>query len=112
MGRIAIVTDSNSGITQAEAKEMGITVVPMPFFIDEKVYFEDIDLTQEEFYQKLEEGASVSTSSPPRETCWICGRIFSDSIRRLYTFPCPAALSASCETALGLAQEYGGKYRL
>ena len=69
MGRIAIVTDSNSGITQAEAKKMGITVVPMPFFIDEKVYFEDIDLKQEEFYQKLEEGASVSTSQPPRETC-------------------------------------------
>ncbi len=64
MGRIAIVTDSNSGITQAEAKKMGITVVPMPFFIDEKVYFEDIDLKQEEFYQKLEEGASVSTSQP------------------------------------------------
>ena len=48
MGNIAVVTDSNSGITQAEAKEYGIHVLPMPFFINGETYFEDIDLSQEE----------------------------------------------------------------
>ena len=64
MSRVAIVTDSNSGITQEEAKELGIYVVPMPFFVNGKVYFEDIDLSQEQFYKLLEEDADVSTSQP------------------------------------------------
>ena len=64
MERIAIVTDSNSGITQKEAKELGIRVLPMPFFINEKVHYEDIDLSQEEFYRCLADGSSVSTSQP------------------------------------------------
>ena len=64
MSRVAIVTDSNSGITQSQAKELGVTVMPMPFFIDNETYYEDIDLTQEDFYQKLTEDASISTSMP------------------------------------------------
>ena len=64
MGKIAIVTDSNSGITQAQAKEMGIRVLPMPFYINGELYFEDITLTQEEFYKKLAEDADISTSQP------------------------------------------------
>ncbi len=64
MGKIAVVTDSNSGITQKQAKEYGINVLPMPFFIDGETYFEDIDLTQEQFYQKLEGKAEISTSMP------------------------------------------------
>ena len=51
--KVAIVTDSNSGITQAEAKELGIFVLPMPFMIDGRDYYEDINLTQREFYEKL-----------------------------------------------------------
>ena len=62
MAKIPIVTDSNSGITQAQAKELGVYVIPMPFIIDEKAYFEDVNLTQEEFYQKLTEDADISTS--------------------------------------------------
>ena len=49
MSKVAIVTDSNSGITQSEAKEYGVTVMPMPFFINDQTYYEDIDLTQEDF---------------------------------------------------------------
>ena len=64
MGKIAIVTDSNSGITQAQGKELGIHVIPMPFYINEELYFEDITLTQEQFYQKLAEDAEISTSQP------------------------------------------------
>ena len=64
MGKVAIVTDSNSGITQKEAKELGIRVLPMPFYINGDLYYEDITLTQEEFYKKLEEDADISTSQP------------------------------------------------
>ena len=59
MGKVAIVTDSNSGITQSEAKELGVYVIPMPFYINEELFFEDITLTQEEFYKKLEEDANI-----------------------------------------------------
>ena len=62
--KTAIVTDSNSGITQKEAKELGITVVPMPALIDGDVYYEDLTLTQSQFYEKLESDAQVSTSQP------------------------------------------------
>ena len=64
MGKIAIVTDSNSGITQKEGKELGISVIPMPFYINEELYFEDITLTQDEFYQKLNEDEDIKTSQP------------------------------------------------
>ena len=68
MKNIAIMTDSNSGITQKQAGEMGIYVIPMPFDIDDGEYFEDINLTQEEFYDKLVNGAEISTSQPSVET--------------------------------------------
>ena len=64
MAKTAIVTDSNSGITQKEGKELGIFVLPMPFLIDDASYFEDIDLTQEEFYVRLSGDSNVSTSQP------------------------------------------------
>ena len=66
--KVAVITDSNSGITQAQAKELGIRVLPMPFMINEETFFEDITLTQEEFYEKLESGADVVTSQPSPET--------------------------------------------
>ena len=62
--KIAIAVDSNSGITQREAEELGLHVLPMPFMIDGTVYYEGIDLTSEEFYRKMEEGADITTSQP------------------------------------------------
>ena len=53
MSKVIVVTDSNSGITQSQSKELGVVVLPMPFYIDDKMYYEDIDLTQEQFYEKL-----------------------------------------------------------
>jgi DegV family protein with EDD domain len=109
MGHIAIVTDSNSGISQNEAKEMGIFVIPMPFFINETVYYEDIDLSQEQFYKMLSEDADVSTSQPSP------GNILDmwDDVLRQYSeivhIPMSSGLSTSCETAQGLAKEYKGK---
>ena len=68
MPNVAVVTDSNSGITQAAAKEHGVYVLPMPFMINEETFFEDIDLTQEEFYEKLSSGANIGTSQPSPES--------------------------------------------
>ena len=64
MGRVAVVTDSNSGITQGQAEELGIHVLPMPFYIDGNCYYENIDLTRQDFFAKLAAGAEIATSSP------------------------------------------------
>ena len=88
--KIAIVTDSNSGITQSQAKELGISVLPMPFYINDELFYEDLTLTQEEFYQKLEEDANIS--APPshlQQMSWSCGKNFWKRMRKLCIFPCP-----------------------
>lgn len=109
MKKIAIVTDSNSGITQSEAKELGIYVIPMPFYIDDNVYFEDINLTQEEFYRYLEKGAEISTSMPA------IGDVTDlwDSLLKEYDeivhIPMSSGLSSTCSTAMMLAEEYHGR---
>lgn len=109
MSRVAIVTDSNSGITQSQAKELEITVMPMPFFIDNETYYEDIDLTQEDFYQKLTEDASISTSMP------LVGNVTDtwDDLLQEYDeivhIPMSSGLSGSCETAMMLAQDYDNR---
>ena len=109
MGSIAIVTDSNSGISQAEAKKLGIYVLPMPFFIDEKLYYEDIDLSQEQFYQLLAQDANVSTSQPsPGDVMDLWNSILKEHTEILH-IPMSSGLSASCATAQGLAQDYEGK---
>ena len=45
MGKVAIVTDSNSGITQEESKKLGIHILPMPFYINGELFYEDITLS-------------------------------------------------------------------
>ena len=67
MKKTAVITDSNSGLTQAQGEKLGIKIVPMPFYIDGELFFEDISLNQEEFYKKLETDADISTSQPARE---------------------------------------------
>lgn len=109
MANIAIATDSNSGITQAEGKQLGIHVLPMPFYIDEELFFEDVTLTQEQFYQKLESGANVTTTQPaPSDVLALWDKLLEDHDQVMY-FPMSSGLSSSCETALMLAQDYEGK---
>ena len=109
MGKIAIVTDSNSGIVQAEAKELGIYVIPMPFMIDGKDYLEEINLTQEEFYQKLTEGAEISTSMPsPGSVTDLWDELLKEYDEIVY-IPMSSGLSSSCQTAIMLADDYDGK---
>ncbi len=107
--KTAIVTDSNSGITQAQAKEMGIFVLPMPFFINEELFFEDISLTQEEFYQKLEEDADISTSQPsPGEVMDMWDEVLKE-YEEIVHIPMSSGLSKACETAMMLAGDYEGQ---
>lgn len=103
--KIAVVTDSNSGITQKEGKDLGLFVLPMPFMIDEKEYFEDINLTQEEFYEKLEGGANVVTSQPsPDSVMKLWDDLLADYEELVY-IPMSSGLSGSCQTAVMLADE-------
>ena len=108
MGRIAIVTDSNSGITQAQAAEYGITVLPMPFYINEELYFEEINLTQEEFYTKLEEGAEISTSQPAAGDVLELWDSLLKEYEEIVYIPMSSGLSGSCETAVMLSKDYDG----
>lgn len=109
MEKIAIVTDSNSGITQAKAKELGIRVLPMPFYINEELFFEDITLTQEEFYKRLAEDADISTSQPsPASVTELWDELLKEYDAVIH-IPMSSGLSSSCETAMMLAQDYDGK---
>ena len=112
MSKIAIVTDSNSGITQAEAPELGIFVLPMPFMIDEETFFEDIDLTQEQFYEKLSTGAGISTSQPSPESVM---KLWDDILKEydeIVHIPMSSGLSGSCQSAMMLAEEYDGRVQV
>ncbi len=110
MNKIAVVTDSNSGISQNEAKELkDIYVIPMPFTIDGEEYFEDINLTQEEFYQKLLNDADISTSQPSIGGIIELWEELLKSYDYILHIPMSSALSMSCETAKNFAQEYNGK---
>ena len=103
--KIAVVTDSNSGITQAQAKEMGITVLPMPFMIDGETYYEDITLTQEQFYQRLKDNSDISTSQPTPDSIM---KLWDEQLKeydQIVHIPMSAGLSGSCATAMMLAGE-------
>lgn len=109
MSKVAVVTDSNSGITQEEARTLGVRVVPMPFYINESLYFEDINLTQEEFYRFLADEAEVSTSQPsPGDLMNLWEDVLKDYDELVYV-PMSSGLSSSCETAIMLAQDFDGR---
>ena len=109
--KIAVVTDSNSGITQIQAKEMGITVLPMPFMIDGETYYEDITLTQEQFYQKLKDNSDISTSQPTPDSIMKMWDELLKEYDQIVHIPMSSGLSGSCSTAMMLAgeDEYEGK---
>lgn len=109
MSKVKIVTDSNSGITQSEAEKLGISVLPMPFLIDGKEYFEDVNLTQEAFYAHLKGDASVSTSQPAvGSVTELWEKLLADGSEIVH-IPMSSGLSESCRTAEGLSREFGGR---
>ena len=109
MSKIAVVTDSNSGITQAQALELGISVLPMPFMIDGETYYEEITLSRKEFYEKLEANADISTSQPSPEAVLALWDTLLKENDEIVHIPMSSGLSGSCQTALMLAQDYEGK---
>ncbi len=107
--RIAVVTDSNSGITQMQAKELGIHVLPMPFMIGDKTFYEDITLTQEEFYEHLANGADVITSQPTPDSVLNLWNSLLEQYDEIVHIPMSSGLSGSCQSAMMLAEDYGGR---
>ena len=109
MKKVAIMTDSNSGITQSEGKALGIFVLPMPFNFSDETFLEDINLTQEEFYQKLDDGADISTSQPsPEDVINLWDQLLKD-YDQIVHIPMSSGLSSSCDTATMLSADYDGK---
>ena len=112
MSKIAIMTDSNSGITQDESKELGVYVLPMPFYIDGKMYYEDIDLTQEEFYEKLKQDCEIKTSMPLVGDVTDQWEELLKEYDEIVYIPMSSGLSSSCETAYMLSQDYDGRVQV
>lgn len=109
MGKIAVVTDSNSGITQEKGKELGVHVIPMPFYIDGELFLEDITLTQEAFYEKLASDCEISTSQPaPGEVMEFWDKLLK-KYDEIVHIPMSSGLSSTCETAIMLSKDYDGK---
>lgn len=112
MGKVAILTDSNSGITQEEAKKLGIYVFPTPVYIDDEVFYEGVDLTTEQFFSRQAEGAEIKTSMP------VVGDVIDkwESLLEEYDevvyIPLSSGLSSSCDTAIMLAEDYDGKVQV
>ena len=112
MSKVAIVTDSNSGITQKRGEELGIYVLPMPFFIGGELYLEDITLSQEQFYEKLGADSEISTSQPsPGDVMDLWDKLLED-YDEIVCIPMSSGLSSTCETALSLAQDYDEKVQV
>ena len=112
MGKVAVVTDSNSGITQAQGTELGIFVLPMPFMIDEEQFFEDVNLTQEQFYEKLESGANVVTSQPSPEAVMNLWKEILTDYDEIVHIPMSSGLSGSCQSAMMLSEEFDGRVQV
>ena len=105
MAKVAITTDSNSGITQEEAKRLGIFVIPMPFIIGGETYYEDVNLTQESFYEKLKDDVEISTTQPSPEEVY---KIWDEALKEydeIVHIPMSSGLSGSCQTAKMLATD-------
>ena len=112
MGKVAVVTDSNSGITQVRAKELGVYVLPMPFYINGELFYEDVSLTQAEFYEKLAQEAEISTSQPaPGDVLDLWEKLLKSHDEVVY-IPMSSGLSSSCDTAMMLAQKFEGRVQV
>ena len=113
MNKIAIMTDSNSGITQTEAKEWGIQVLPMPFLINEELYYEEISLSQKEFYERLSDSSiDISTSQPSPESVTNAWDELLEKAEEVVYIPMSSGLSGSCQTAIMLSEDYDGKVQV
>ena len=112
MSKVAIMTDSNSAITQSEAKKLGVYVLPMPFLMGDETYFEDINLTQDGFYEKMESGCNISTSQPSPEAVLNMFEKLLEEYDEVVHIPMSSGLSGSCQTAHMLSMDFDGKVQV
>ena len=112
MGKIAVITDSNSGITQKQAEQYGVVVVPMPCLIAGETYFEDVTLTHDAFFARLQEDVDISTSQPSPETVMEIWDKALETSEEVVYIPMSSGLSGSCQTAIMLADDYDGKVQV
>lgn len=108
---VAVITDSNSGISQADAKAAGFYVIPMPFYINDELYYEEITMSQKEFYEHLENGSDVHTSQPsPADTMELWDKLLKEYDEIIH-IPMSSSLSSTCETAIMLSRDgdYNGR---
>ena len=112
MGKIAVITDSNSGITQKQAEQYGVVVVPMPFLIAGETYFEDVTLTHDAFFARLQEDVDISTSQPSPETVMEIWDKALETSEEIVYIPMSSGLSGSCQIAIMLADDYDGKVQV
>ena len=112
MPKVAVMTDTNSGVLQEEAKALGLFVVPMPFNIGEKTFHEGVDLTEDQFYEAMEAGENITTSQPEPATLMEHWDKALAEYDELVYIPMSSGLSGSCQTAAMLAEDYGGRVRV
>ena len=112
MGKVAILTDSNSGITQEEAKKLGIYVFPTPVYINDEVFYEGVDLTTEQFFARQAEGAEIKTSMPVGGDVIDKWESLLEEYDEVVYIPLSSGLSSSCDTAIMLAEDYDGKVQV
>ncbi len=109
MSKIAVVTDTNSGMSPEDAEKNGIFLLPMPFVVDGKEYFEGVNCTYEHFFEMLGSGSDVSTSQPSPESITALWDTLLGTHDAVVHIPMSSALSGSCGTAKALAADYGGR---
>ncbi len=109
MKKVAIITDSNSGVTIAESKKLGIFLVSMPFMINGEVYYEEKDLSQEKFFELLKDKVNISTSQPSIGSVTALWDEVLENYDEIVYIPMSSGLSKSCETATMLAEEYNNR---
>jgi DegV family protein with EDD domain len=112
MSKIAVVTDSNSGLSLDQARELGVSIVPTPFMINGETFFQEVSLTREEFYKKLSTGADISTSQPSPDSVMTKWDELLKEYDEIVHIPISSGLSTACDTATVLAQDYDGKVQV
>ncbi len=112
MSKVAILTDTNSGITPSEQERLGIYVIPMPFYIDDKLFYEFVDLSQNDFYRMLENDCQITTSMPSAGDVMDKWDELLEDYDEVVYIPMSSGLSSSCQTAIMLSDDYDGKVQV
>ena len=111
--KIAIATDTNSGITAMESEKLGVFVLAMPVNLEETIHYEGIDITSEQLYDAMRQHRDVSTSQPsPGQLMELWDGILAKGYDEIVYIPMSSGLSGSCQSAALFAQDYDGRVQV